>query len=163
MSPLGETTPDHTPQLPPLKLSRVFRARRETVFSAWSTADHVSRWFAPAGCEVADVKVEMRIGGPFELLMRAPGLEHRLRGTFIEIVANTRLVLDMRISDANDKPLFRAYTELDFTEVAGGTGLDVTQTYTLLDPSVAGMLGGAPEGWRSTLDNLERELARLEG
>jgi uncharacterized protein YndB with AHSA1/START domain len=152
MSPLGEATPDHTPQLPPLKLSRVFRARRETVFSAWSTADHVSRWFAPAGCEVADVKVEMRIGGPFELLMRAPGLEHRLRGTFIEIVANTRLVLDMRISDANDKPLFRAYTELNFT-----------QTYTLLDPSVAGMLGGAPEGWRSTLDNLERELARLEG
>lgn len=163
MSPLGETAPAEAPRLPPLKLSRVFRARRETVFSAWSSADHVSRWFAPKGCEVADAKVEMRIGGAFELSMRAPGLEHRLRGTFVEIVANTRLVLDMRISDADDKPLFRAYTELDFAEVAGGTRLDVTQIYTLIDPSVAGLLGGAPEGWRSTLDNLERELARLEG
>lgn len=163
MSPLGETTPDEAPQLPPLKLSRVFRARREIVFSAWSSAEQVSRWFAPEGCEVADAKVETRIGGPFELSMRAPGLEHRLRGIFVEIVANTRLVLDMRISDADDKPLFRAYTELDFAEIAGGTRLDVTQTYTLIDPSVAGLLGGAPEGWRSTLDNLERELARLEG
>jgi len=149
--------------LPPLRLSRILHARPETVFRAWSTAEHVSRWFAPEGCEVADVKVEMRIGGPFELAMRAPGLEHRVRGTVVEIVANTRLVLDMRVSDVAGKPLFRAYTELDFAEVAGGTRLDVTQTYTLLDPSVAGLLGGAPEGWRSTLDNLERELARLEG
>jgi uncharacterized protein YndB with AHSA1/START domain len=33
---------------PPLRLSRVFHARRETVFKAWSSAEHVKRWFSAA-------------------------------------------------------------------------------------------------------------------
>jgi uncharacterized protein YndB with AHSA1/START domain len=164
MARLDEATPEGgTTQLPPIKLSRVFRARRDTVFSAWSTAENVQRWFAPEGCTVSDAKVEMRIGGPFELSMRAPGVEHRLRGSFVEVTPPSRLVIDMRISDADEKPLFRAYTELDFAAVPGGTRLDVTQTYIVIDPSAAWMIAGAPEGWRSTLDNLEREVARLAG
>jgi len=147
---------------PPLRLSRVFRARRETVFRAWSSAEHVSRWFAPEGCVVEEAVVDMRIGGNFELSMRAPGMVHRLRGSFVEIVPNTRLVLDMRIEDDDGAPLFRAYTELDFADAPGGTRLDVTQTYTLIDLSKAWMLEGAPQGWSSTLDNLEREAARME-
>ena len=148
---------------PPLKLSRILRARRETVFRAWSSAEHVKRWFAPEGCAVVDATVEMRVGGRFELSMRAPGMVHLLRGTFVEIVPDTRLVIDMRVDDSDGTPLFRAYTELDFADAPGGTRLDVTQTYTLIDLSKAWMLAGAPQGWSSTLDNLEREVARMQG
>ena len=147
---------------PPLKLSRVFRARRETVFRAWGSAEHVKRWFAPEGCKVTEAAVDMRVGGKFELSMSAPGMENWLRGTFVEIVPDTRLVLDMRIDDSDGTPLFRAYTELDFADAAGGTRLDVTQTYTLIDLSKGWMLQGAPQGWNSTLDNLEREAMRME-
>jgi uncharacterized protein YndB with AHSA1/START domain len=147
---------------PPLKLSRILRAKRETVFQAWSTAEHVSRWFAPEGCTVVKANVEMRVGGPFELKMSAPGMVHWLRGTFAEVVPNTRLVLDMRIDDGDGAPLFRAYTEIDFADAPGGTRLDVTQTYMLIDLSKAWMLAGAPQGWNSTLDNLEREAMRME-
>jgi uncharacterized protein YndB with AHSA1/START domain len=151
-------------KLAPLKLSRVFHARRETVFKAWSSAEHVKRWFAPEPCTVPDAKVEMRVGGPFELTMRLPsGEEHALRGTFVEVAPHTRLVIDMHVSDGTGKPLFRALTELDFADALGGTQMDVRQTYTLLDPSAARMVGGAPEGWRSTLDNLEREAVRMQG
>jgi uncharacterized protein YndB with AHSA1/START domain len=150
------------PDVPPLRLSRVFRARRETVFRAWGSAEHVKRWFAPEGCDVAEAAVEMRVGGKFELNMRSPCLENWLRGTFVEIVPNERLVLDMRIEDGDGAPLFSAYTELNFTDVPGGTRLDVTQTYTLIDLSKAWMLQGAPQGWNSTLDNLEREVQRME-
>jgi uncharacterized protein YndB with AHSA1/START domain len=148
---------------PPLKLSRILRARRETVFRAWSSAEHVKRWFAPEGCAVVDATVEMRVGGRFELSMHAPGMMHWLRGTFVEIVPDTRLVIDMRVDDSDGTPLFRAYTELDFANAPGGTRLDVTQTYTLIDLSKAWMLAGAPQGWSSTLDNLEREVARMQG
>jgi uncharacterized protein YndB with AHSA1/START domain len=110
-----------------------------------------------------EAAVEMRVGGKFELNMRAPGLVHWLRGTFVEIVPNTRLVLDMRIDDGDGAPQFRAYTELDFADALGGTRLDVTQTYTLIDLSKAWMLQGAPQGWNSTLDNLEREVVRMQG
>ncbi|HWD60801.1 MAG TPA: SRPBCC domain-containing protein [Stellaceae bacterium] len=154
---------DAASPLPPLKLSRVLHARRETVFKAWSEAEHIKRWFAPETYIVPQAHVEMRVGGPFELTMRSPaGEEHRLCGTFVEIVPNTRLVIDMRVDDSAGAPLFRAYTEVDFVDAPGGTRLDVVQTYTLIDLSKAWMVAGAPQGWNSTLDKLEREATRLE-
>lgn len=150
------------PQTAPLKISRVIGAPRETVFRAWSSADHVKRWFAPATFTIPEARVELRVGGPFELSMRSPAGEvHRLYGSFVEISPNARLVIDMRIEDAAGAPLFRAYTEVDFTDAPEGTRLDVTQTYTLIDLSKAWMIAGAPQGWNSTLDNLATEAARM--
>ena len=119
----------------PLKLSRVLHARRETVFKAWSSADHVKRWFSPETYTVPDAKVEMRVGGPFEVCMRSPtGEEHWTRGTFVEVTPHTRLVIDMHATDRAGEPLFRAYTEVDFSDALGGTRMDVVQTYTFIDP-----------------------------
>ncbi len=72
----------------PLRVSRVFPAPRETVFKAWSSADHVKRWFCPNGYSVPEATVEMRVGGRFEVCMRSPeGLEHWTKGTFTEVAA----------------------------------------------------------------------------
>jgi uncharacterized protein YndB with AHSA1/START domain len=159
-----DATPDAAPpQSPTVRLSRIFPARRETVFAAWSTAAHVSRWFAPEGCDVTEAAVELRVGGRFELCMRSPVGAHWLRGTFIEVSPPDRLVIDMRISETDGNALFAALTEVDFADApGGGTRMDVTQTYTIIDPSKAWMVAGAPQGWRSTLDNLAREVARME-
>jgi uncharacterized protein YndB with AHSA1/START domain len=54
----------------PLRVSRVFSAPRETVFKAWSSAEHVKRWFCPNGYSVPEATVEMRPGGRFEVCMR---------------------------------------------------------------------------------------------
>ena len=152
----------HQPQ--PLRLSRVFHARRETVFRAWSSGDHVKRWFSPDTFTVPTAKVEMHVGGPFELRMRSRGgEEHWIRGTFVEVTPHTRLVIDMHIADSAGHELFRAFTEVDFSDALGGTQMDLVQTYTLIDPSVAWMVAGAPEGWRTTLDKLEREVVRMQG
>ena len=106
-----------TMQPPPLRLSRVFHARRETVFKAWSSADHVRRWFSPQTFTVADAKVEMRVGGAFDVCMRSPmGTEHWTRGRFVEVTPHSRLVIDMHATDSTGKPLFRAYTEVDFAD-----------------------------------------------
>ena len=49
---------------------------------------HVKRWFAPTGFTVPEARVEMRAGGPFEVLMRSPaGEEHWARGVVKEVVA----------------------------------------------------------------------------
>ncbi len=155
---VGEASP------PPLRLSRILHARRETVFKAWSSAEHVKRWFAPEMFTIPEARVEMRVGGVFELSMRSPaGETHWIRGAFVEVVPHDRLAIDMTIEDDAGRPLFRALTEVDFADALGGARVDITQTYTLLDPSKAWMLGGAPEGWRGTLDNLEREVVRMQG
>ncbi len=151
-------------QPPPLKLSRVFHARRETVFKAWSSAEHVKRWFSPETFTVSDANVQPHVGGRFEICMRSPtGEEHWIRGMFVEVVPNTRLVIDMNVTDIAATPLFRAYTEVDFSDALGGTRLDVVQTYTLIEPSMAWMVTGAPEGWRTTLDKLQKEVVGMQG
>jgi len=148
----------------PLRLSRVFHAPRATVFKAWSSAEHIKRWFAPETYTVPEATVRMEVGGPFDLCMRSPaGEAHWVRGTFVEIAPDTRLVIDMTCTDSDGRKLFRAYTEIDFADALGGTRLDVVQTYTLIDPSVGWMVKGAPEGWRSTLDKLEKEVVRMQG
>jgi uncharacterized protein YndB with AHSA1/START domain len=61
------------------------------------------------------------------------------------------------------QPLFRAYTEIDFADTLGGTRMEVVQTYTVVDPAAAWMVRGAPVGWRSTLEKLEKEVVRMQG
>ena len=133
----------HDGQPAPVRVSRVFRASPEAVFRAWSSGDRVRRWFC----------------------MRAPnGVEHWTRGVFTEVVPATRLVLDLSVTDAAGHRLFRALTEVDVVAVPEGTRMDVVQTYRFDDPRVAaGMVEGAPTGWRQTLDKLEAMLTSKRG
>jgi uncharacterized protein YndB with AHSA1/START domain len=146
----------------PLTLSRVFAAPRELVFRAWSSADHLQHWFCPAGFTVPTAKIEFRVGGAFDICMRSPeGKDHWIKGHYAEIEPNTRLVIDMNAIGDRNKPLFRAYTVVNFSDDAGGTRLEVTQRYTLREPIAATMIQGAPQGWDQTLDRLEHELTRM--
>jgi uncharacterized protein YndB with AHSA1/START domain len=149
----------------PLRISRTFHAPRATVFKAWSHADHVKRWFAPLGYTAPEAKVQMHVGGPFEVCMRSPdGVDHWTRGVFVEVSPHDRLVIDMHATDVGGRPLFRAFTEVSFADALGGTRMDVIQTYTFVNPAEAApMVAGAPIGWRQTLDKLEAEVVRMQG
>ena len=147
----------------PLRISRTFHASRTAVFAAWSSADRIKRWFSPETYTVSDATVDLRAGGAFDVCMRAPdGSEHWMRGHFVEVAPPSRLVFESQVSGGDGAPLFSVRTEVDFSDVSGGTKMDIVQTYTFIDPSIAApMVGGASEGWRTTLDKLEREVARL--
>jgi uncharacterized protein YndB with AHSA1/START domain len=144
-------------QTAPVRISRVFPAPRAIVFKAWSTTEHVQRWFAPKGYTVPHARVHMHVGGPFEVCM------HWTRGTFADVVPVERLVLDLYCEDASGRRLFGAYTEVSFAEVNDGTRMDVVQTYSVIDPDAAWMVGGAPQGWAQTLDKLTSEVTRMQG
>jgi uncharacterized protein YndB with AHSA1/START domain len=149
----------------PLRVSRTFSAPRETVFEAWSSADAIKRWFCPDGYSVPEAKVEMRVGGAFEVCMRSPeGVDHWTRGTFVEVAAPERLTIDHYIIDpCGGGPLFSAVTQVKFSAASGGTLMEVVQTYTVADAAQAErMIKGAPEGWRQTLDKLEAEVKRTQ-
>ncbi len=153
------------PRPAPLKVSRTFLVPRAIVFKAWSSADHIKRWFSPADCTVTEARLEMRVGGAFEVRMRGPqGIDHWSRGTFVEVSPHDRLVLDLHVSEANGRALFRAWTEVNFVDILGGTRMDVVQTYTFASPEEAARaLALAPQGWAQTLDKLEVELLAMQG
>jgi uncharacterized protein YndB with AHSA1/START domain len=149
--------------LKPFRVSHNVHASRQRVFAAWSSADAVKRWFAPTGFTIPKARVELTVGGPFEVLMRSPaGEEHWARGVVKEVSAFERLVIDFSVEEPNGRALFRAFTEINFSDALGGTRLDVTQSYTVLDPDAAWMADGAPQGWAQTLDNLSAEVLRRE-
>jgi len=149
----------------PLKISRVFHAPRQTVFKAWSSADHIKRWFSPEHCSVPEARIEMHVGGAFDVCMLLPtGEKHWIRGTFAEVTPPSRLAIDMNVTSGAGEPLFRCFTEVEFSDALGGTRMDVVQAYTFIDPSMAApMVAGAQEGWRTTLDKLEKEVVRMQG
>ena len=147
-----------------VRVSRVFSAPRETVFRAWSSADHVKRWFCPNGYSVPEARVEARVGGAFEVCMRsAEGVDHWTRGAFTEVAAPERLTIDHYVVDpCGGGPLFSVVTRVKFSVASGGTLMEVVQTYSFPATAQAEqMLKGAPEGWRQTLDKLEAEVSRL--
>lgn len=141
-------------------VSRVLPVPRGQVFAAWTSAEHVKHWFCPHGYTVPQATVEPRVGGAFDVCMRAPGgTEHWMRGRFAEIVQDTRLVIDMGVAGADGQVLFNAHTVVDFKEENGGTRIDVVQAYTLFHEAAEQMIRGAGQGWTQTLDRLGRALA----
>lgn len=144
-----------------LEISRRFPAPRELVFRAWSSAEHLKRWFSPEGMTTPEAIVDFRPGGECSICMRAPdGQDFWSHGEFVEIAAPERLVMEGRIGDP---PKFTAHTTVTFEDDSeGGTLLKIRQVHTILDPAFIKAVEGAPEGWRTTLDKLEREVARLK-
>jgi uncharacterized protein YndB with AHSA1/START domain len=144
----------------PLRMSRTYPVRPELLFKAWTIAEQVARFFAPAPYTVPGATIDPRVGGTYDVGMRSPeGDEHWSRGKIVELVPDRRLVIDFDTVE-DGRSLFRALTALDFVEVPEGTRLDVTQSYTVFDAGrVRPMIGGAPTGWGITLDQLAGVLA----
>jgi uncharacterized protein YndB with AHSA1/START domain len=148
---------------PTLHLSRVFPAPRALVFKAWTTAEHMQRWFSPEGLTVPHATIEFRPGGRFEICMRMPGgQEYWSRGAFGEIVENERLSFTCDVMHGSEKPSFHVVTHVMFEDVEGGARMSVEQSYEIFDGSAEAAIGGASEGWRTTLDRLGREVERIK-
>lgn len=146
----------------PLIISRLFKAPRETVFRAWSTAGHIQQWFSPADCSVPEAEIDFRAGGVFAVCMLLPdGSRHWTRGIFTEISPVERLVFSAGMT-SGAAVLFNVKTIVTFADEGPGTRMTVHQSYEIFDAAAArGPITGAPEGWRTTLDKLDALITRL--
>src|ERR1700733_15248857 len=146
----------------PVVISRTFPAPRDLVFRAWSSAEHLKRWFCPEGCSVPEAQVDFRPGGLFAMCMRLPtGEDHRLSGVYTEISPPDRLVFTTDVA-VGDVKRFTVYTTVTFENDGLGTRMTVHQDHDFHDPAFRFAIESAPEGWRTTLDKLEQEVARIQ-
>ncbi|HYW15284.1 MAG TPA: SRPBCC domain-containing protein, partial [Allosphingosinicella sp.] len=141
-------------------LSRVIDAPAELVYRAWVEPEQMFRWFGPAGyrCE-APAQSEARAGEVRRFVMIAPdGKRFESRMTFLEVVANERLVFDHGFDMDDDPDRFRMTVTFDRQD-NGKTVLTLRQ----LHPSKARrkfVIGfGAVELGGQTLDKLSEFLA----
>jgi uncharacterized protein YndB with AHSA1/START domain len=148
----------------PLLIERHFDAPRALVFQAWTTADHIKNWFSPESFTTPEATIDCRSGGAFDVCMQAPdGQQFWNRGRFLEVVENERLSFEAgaHVDDSGTAP-FAVRTYVTFADEGDGTLMSVRQEYEIYDDSALPMVGGASEGWRTTLDKLEREVARIK-
>jgi uncharacterized protein YndB with AHSA1/START domain len=77
-----------------LTISRFIKAPPATVWKAWSTPEHLAKWWIPAPIECQVVKLDLRPGGGFETRMREDDgpFQPHVEGCFLEIVPETRLI-----------------------------------------------------------------------
>ena len=143
-----------------LEFDRLLDAPPALVFGAWSTAEHLKRWFCPAGFTVPDCLCEFRSGGRFDICMRSPdGEDHWSRGRYTEIVRPQRIAFSSQVSVGTGGPCYASEATVDFVAAGDGTRLHVRQVFTLLQPSAAWMIDAAEPGWREGLDKLETLVA----
>lgn len=140
-----------------VRVSRIFEAPREVVFSAWIDPDQVTAWWAPEGCEVPreTVDIDARAGGRihFSMVESNGGAVFPVRLEIAQISVPELLVLLSEPEPEIGLPN-RMLTRVVFEAQGDGTRVTITQ-----GPHTDEMQGQAELGWLGSLDKLERLLA----
>ncbi len=154
-------------------IHRVLDAPRETVWQAWSEAEHLAHWWGPKGCVLEVVALDFRVGGTFHYGMKMPA-GGEMWGKFIyrEIDAPQRLVYVSSFADADenvtrapfdDRFPMHILNSVTFEEHGDKTTLtlraaplDATETERAFFAEMHDSMRG---GFGSTLDQLAEYLA----
>ena len=76
-----------------LTISRIIKAPRALVWKAWTTPEHLQKWWCPRPWTTEIRGFDLRPGGSFDTLLRGPdGGESSNPGAFLEIVPQERIV-----------------------------------------------------------------------
>jgi uncharacterized protein YndB with AHSA1/START domain len=137
-----------------LVLTRTFDAPRKLVFQVWTDPNHLAQWWGPRGFTTQIRQMEVKPGGAWHYVMRAPdGNEYPFDGVYVDVVEPERLVFDGSI---HGSPEQRVWTEVTFTDRGDKTQVRVRQLYSFESFATK----GAPIGWSQQFDRLEEFLAQ---
>jgi uncharacterized protein YndB with AHSA1/START domain len=131
-------------------ITREFAAPRHLVYSAWTTPEHIKRWWSGKRGRVTVADVDLRVGGTWRYVMVAnAGFEVAFHGEYREIVHNERIVSTEIYEAMPDGE--GVLTTATFTEVQGHTTLSLLVecwSKEVRDMIIeSGMEGGMQEGW----------------
>jgi uncharacterized protein YndB with AHSA1/START domain len=104
-----------------LVLERIVDVPRELVWLAWTTPEHVMKWFTPAPWMTVQCEIDLRPGGIFRTVMRSPeGREFPHVGCYLEVVENQKLVWTVALAPgyrpsnaSSEVPSFTAVISLE--------------------------------------------------
>jgi uncharacterized protein YndB with AHSA1/START domain len=133
----------------------IFDAPRERVFRAWTDPDEVAAWFGPAHFDTPrdKVRIDLRVGGRYELTMVQPGgAEFPVGYEIVELVEPELIVL------RSDPMPEIGMHEPTIVRVELHDHGDKTRM-TLSDGPYPPGRGHAEAGWRAAFDKLATLVA----
>jgi uncharacterized protein YndB with AHSA1/START domain len=140
-------------------ITREFDAPAHLVYAAYTTPEHIRRWWHARRGEMTVAEVDLRVGGAWRYVMVIPdGTEVAFHGEFREIVPNQRLV-STEVYEA--MPGAEALDTATFTEVDGRTTLTILTQLSTKAHRDAYVESGMEDGLQDALDLLEELAASL--
>jgi uncharacterized protein YndB with AHSA1/START domain len=134
-----------------LVINRIFDAPREIVFSAWTRAEHLGRWFGPKDFTLPSCEIDFREGGSYRFCMRSPeGEDHWVWGEYQQIDEPERIVFTWNREDTGGKIWSSTVVTVSFE--AHGEKTKFTLTQSLFETTTYRDEHGF--GWGQALDRL---------
>ena len=109
-----------------LVLKREFNAPRSLVWQAWTTAEHLEKWWGPKGMTLSVPRLELKPGGTFLYKMASPQGEMWGKFVYRKITPESKIVYVSSFS--NEKA---EITRPPFPQIADSWPLEVENTLTL--------------------------------
>lgn len=133
--------------------TRVFDARRELVYEAWTDPRHLAQWWGPNGFTSTIQEMDVRPGGIWRMIMHGPdGVDYPNESVFREVVKPERLVY------SHLAPRFEV--TVTFEEQGGKTLLTMRMVFeTATERERVVKVFGAIEGAKQTLGRLAEFVA----
>ena len=149
--------PNKAETRPELTIKRIFNAPKELVFDCWTQEKHMKEWLFPKDFTVPSSQTDVRTGGSYRSCLRAPdGTDHWVGGTYREVTPHERIVFTHAWQDEAGNAEHETVVTIALKDLGEGrTQLTFHQAFFLSEAS----RDGHAEGWKETLDNLERYLA----
>lgn len=146
-----------------LTLTCLIDAPREKVFRAWTDSALLKQWFAPLPYTTPVAELDVRPGGANFIVMRGPdGRDMPMRGVYLEVVTNERLVFTDAYTKAwepSEKPFMTVI--LTFEDDGGKTRYTArVRHWTVADREAHEKMGFHP-GWSQCTDQLAALVAEL--
>jgi uncharacterized protein YndB with AHSA1/START domain len=136
-------------------ITRKFDAPIALVFDVLTKPEHVSRWFAPRGCEMKECSIDLRVGGNYhQVFVTGDGTQCSFRGTYLEIEPPTRTV-ETWVFDR--RPHIETVETVELHEAGGVTTMTIRTTYrdkASRDESIKGGFDGAEDSFNQLEDVL---------
>lgn len=141
-----------------LRISRVFNAPRALVWQAWTTPAMLVHWFGCAAFTTIDAKAEVREGGTWRVVMRAPdGVDYPAYGTYTAVRAMDHLAFthqwEKQVVEVNPAH-HRTQVTVDLHEEGNRTRMEFKQTGLVSEASRNSHIGG----WCDSMDTLDHAL-----
>jgi uncharacterized protein YndB with AHSA1/START domain len=148
------------PGEPTIEVCRFFSAPPELVYRVCTEAEYLRRWWGPRRLEVSECEIDLRVGGSWRIVHRAPdGAEFAFHGEFLELEPPHRRVGTFVYEGA---PEHEAVETLLLEATEGGTMLTSTSRHSSVEARDMHIASGMEEGIVDSNDRLAELLASLQ-
>jgi uncharacterized protein YndB with AHSA1/START domain len=163
------TSSAHDPERD-LLLERLVDVPVELVWKAWTDPEHLRAWFAPRPFETIECEIDLRPGGVFRTVMRAPDgtvFNDDARGCFLEVHEPHRLVWTSALGPGYRPVLppedggFAFTAELTFEAVGESTRYSARAIHATPEGAATHETLGFTDGWGAALDQLVEHMTQV--